>query len=296
MRIKIYDPKAWLPFLFHFHKEKLFRRLRPIVILMIIYAAIISAGEYFLHDYYSIISDFAYLGQFHLLFNFVLSIMIAFRVNTAYARWWEGRGLWGQLTNNARNLGFKFEAFIGLNQYPVFKECLLRFPELLKYHLRRERDKCEELIGEIGLKYSSTDHLPNLVLKEMHKIINTCRIENKISLEQYLALSANLDAFADVLGGCEKILNTPVPLSFNVLIKQALFFYMLIFPFGWAGTFGFFVIPMIIVMIYVLWGLEALADELEDPFGYDDNDLPLDAMSATIAGNLAAIADNQELF
>ena len=65
---------------------------------------------------------------------------------------------------------------------------------------------------------------------------------------------------------------------------------MLIFPFGWAGTFGFFVIPMIIVMIYVLWGLEAVADELENPFSYDDNDLPLDNISMNIANNIRNIA------
>ncbi len=294
MRIKIYDPKQWLPFLFNFHQENVFRRLRPVVILMIIYAAIVSAAEYFLHDYYSIVGNFSYLGQFHLLFNFVLSIMIAFRVNTAYARWWEGRGLWGQLTNNARNLAFRFDSFLGLNNYPEFKECLMMFPALLKHHLRRERSSSEEILTNIGLKFGSEDHLPNLMLKRMNKVINECRLTGKISLEQYLSLSENLAVFTDVLGGCEKILNTPVPLPFNVLIKQALFFYMLIFPFGWAGTFGFFVIPMIIVMIYVLWGLEALADELEDPFNYDENDLPLDAISITIAKNVAAIAEENE--
>lgn len=290
MPIKIYDPKAWVHFLFNFHQENVFRRLRPIVILMIIYASLVSAAEYFLHDYYSIINDFAYLGQFHLLFNFVLSIMIAFRVNTAYARWWEGRGLWGQLTNNARNLALRFDAFLGLNNYPEFKEYLARFPELLKCHLRREIDNCMEIMDELQVSHTQQDHLPNILLREMNRILSKCRQEGKIELEQFLVLSENLGAFTDVLGACEKILNTPVPLPFNVLIKQALFFYMLIFPFGWAGTFGFFVIPMIIVMIYVLWGLEAVADELENPFAYDDNDLPLDNISMNIANNVRNIA------
>jgi len=290
MPIKIYDPKAWIHFLFNFHQENVFRRLRPIVILMIIYASIVSATEYFLHDYYSIINDFAYLGQFHLLFNFVLSIMIAFRVNTAYARWWEGRGLWGHLTNNSRNLALRFDAFLGLANYPQFTEYLARFPELLKCHLRREMDKCGLIMQELGIEYRPQDHLPNLLLKYMNQAINQCRKEGKIELEQYLVLSENLATLTDVLGGCEKILNTPVPVPFNALIKQALFFYMLIFPFGWAGTFGFFVIPMIIVMIYVLWGLEALADELENPFSYDDNDLPLDGICMNIASNIRSLA------
>lgn len=291
MPIKIYDPKAWVHFLFSFHQENVFRRLRPIVILMIVYASLVSTAEYFLHDYYSIINDFTYLGQFHLLFNFVLSIMIAFRVNTAYARWWEGRGLWGNLTNNARNLAFRFDTFLGLKNYPEFTEYLARFPELLKCHLRRETDKCILILDELGISHRVQDHLPNMLLKQMHQVINRCRKEGKIELEQYLVLSENLGAFTDVLGGCEKILNTPVPLPFNALIKQALFFYMLIFPFGRAGTFGFFVIPMIIVMIYVLWGLEAVADELENPFSYDDNDLPLDGMSMNIANNIRNIAE-----
>ena len=236
MRIKIYNPSEWIYFLFNFHQENVFRKLRPVVVLMIIYASIVSAAEYFLHDYYAIISDFAYLGQFHLLFNFVLSIMIAFRVNTAYARWWEGRGLWGSLTNNTRNLAFRFEAYLGLNNYPLFKACLTRFAELLKHHLRHEREDALRICREIGLSFQEHEHLPNAILKYMHQEINNCRRADKISFEQFLTLSESLATFADVLGGCEKILNTPVPVPFNVLIKQALFFYMLIFPF-WLGWY-----------------------------------------------------------
>lgn len=289
MRVKIYDHKQWLPFLINFHQQNIFRRLRPVVIAMIAYATVVSAAEYFLHDYYTF-KNIGYLGQFHLLFNFVLSIMIAFRVNTAYARWWEGRNLWGQLTNNSRNLAMRFDAFIGLNNYPGFKNHLVMFAQLLKCHLRQESEQCITLLNQIGIKYTVGEHIPNLMLKNMNQMLNQCRMQNSITLEQFLVLSENLASFTDVLGGCEKIANTPVPWPFNILIKQALFFYMLIFPFGWVGTFGFFVIPMIIVMIYVLWGLEALADEMEEPFNYDDNDLPLDNICQNIASNINAIA------
>jgi putative membrane protein len=76
-------------------------------------------------------------------------------------------------------------------------------------------------------------------------------------------------------------------------VKQGLLFYSLIFPFGWADKFGYLIIPMMLVMLYILLGLEIMSEELEDPFGTDDNDLPLDMIANNIASNVKSIAENK---
>jgi putative membrane protein len=290
VRQKFYHPKTVWKFLFSFHKEKSFSRLRPLLIAVTIYAALVSIGEYYLHDRYKIFDEFTYLGQFHLLFNFVLSVLIGFRVNTAYARWWEARGLWGQLTNHTRNLTLRLASYFPLSQQPKLVDKLASFALVLKSHLRQDREGGIELLASLGLQVGPSDHIPTALLQSIYNEISQMRQTHGLTLEQFLLVSDNLGGLTDVMGGCEKILNTRIPSAFNTLIKQALVFYMLIFPFGWADTFGLFVIPLIIVMIYVLWGLEALADELEDPFGFDENDLQLDTMSVNIANNVKQIA------
>ena len=90
-------------------------------------------------------------------------------------------------------------------------------------------------------------------------------------------------AMTDIIGGCEKILYTPIPKGFSIFTRFALLFYMLIFPFGWVDSFGLLITPIIMVIIYVLLGLEVIAEEMEEPFGIDYNDLPLDAADRAAA-------------
>jgi putative membrane protein len=235
------------------------------------------------------------LGQFHLIFSFILSILVAFRVNSSYARWWEGRTLWGGLVNNSRNIALKFNNYIGLKYDPLFNLCLQNFPTLFKYHLRRQRPECEKILTELGLKFKPTDHLPTIVINYMYQRINFYRNNGTISLEQYLVMDKHLANIVDVVGGCEKISNTPIPLPFKVFVQKALHFYMIVFPFGWAETFGILIIPIIIVFVYILSGMEILAEDMEDPFeenqGGHYNNLPLDTISENIRNNIKSIAD-----
>jgi putative membrane protein len=127
----------------------------------------------------------------------------------------------------------------------------------------------------------------------MYGVINELRNQDKIRFEQYMAMDMHLVNLIDMTGGCERIANTPVPAAFAFFVKQALLFYSLIFPFGWVDKFGYFIIPMILMMVYVLLGLEILSEELENPFGTDDNDLPLDSLTTTIANNVTSIAERK---
>lgn len=194
---------------FLFYKEKVFRKLLPVSIVIILYAVFIA---YFFES-----ATRYNLGQFHLIFSFILTIIISFRVNTSYARWWEGRVLWGSIVNNCRNLGLKFDAFVGLNKYPDFYLLLQRLPVVIKSHLRKEGSAVQTELLSLCIHEFEGKHPVLLITKRMYRILNELRQEEKLQLEQYLALDVHLANLTDMLGGCERIANTPVPPAFAFL-------------------------------------------------------------------------------
>lgn len=283
MKSRSHNLLAWIPHLFLFYKEKVFRKLLPIIIFMFVYAVIIA---YFFEK-----ATRYNLGQFHLIFSFILTIVIGFRVNTSYSRWWEGRILWGSIVNNCRNLGLKFDAFVGLDQYPEFYEWLKKLPIIIKSHLRKETNEINTELLSLCIHEAEGKNPVLLVTKKMYQLLNQLRKENKLHLEQYLALDIHIANLIDMTGGCERIANTHVPPAFAFFVKQALLFYAIMFPFGWVDTFGFLIIPMMVMIVYILLGLEILSEELEEPFGKDDNDLPLTTIATNIVKNIEQIAE-----
>jgi putative membrane protein len=282
--------RTWLLHLVFFYREKVFRKLIPIMTVLAIYAIVIVYIDAYSNRFEKL--EMMNLGQFHLIFSFILGIIISFRVNTTYARWWEGRVLWGNIVNNCRNLGMKFDNFAGLQNYPHFFDCLRILPAVIKFHLRKDRKSVTQELNSIGIIYE-VEHPVIYLTNRMYGVINELRNQDKIRFEQYMAMDMHLVNLIDMTGGCERIANTPVPAAFAFFVKQALLFYSLIFPFGWVDKFGYFIIPMILMMVYVLLGLEILSEELENPFGTDDNDLPLDSLTTTIANNVTSIAERK---
>ncbi|MBN9231515.1 MAG: hypothetical protein BGO90_13675 [Legionella sp. 40-6] len=283
MKLKTHNLIAWVPHLFLFYKEKVFRKLFPITIVVVIYAVLIA---YFFEN-----PSQYNLGQFHLIFSFILTIIINFRVNTSYARWWEGRILWGNLVNNCRNLGMKFDAFLGLAAHPEFYSLLQHVPVIMKAHLRKESTELKKEFELLNFTHFESQNPVVLITQRMNEILNDLRKKNQITFEQYLSLDTHLSNITDINGGCERIANTHVPPAFAFFVKQALLFYALMFPFGWVGTFGFLIIPMMVMIVYILLGLEILSEELEEPFGKEDNNLPLGIIAKNITRNIAQIAE-----
>ncbi|MBI2785457.1 MAG: hypothetical protein HYX60_03775 [Legionella longbeachae] len=284
MKRRSYNLLTWLPHLFLFYKEKVFRKLLPVTIIIILYAIIIAS---FFEN-----ATRQNLGQFHLIFSFILTIIISFRVNTSYSRWWEGRVLWGSIVNNCRNLSLKFDAFVGLNTQPDFYQLLIKLPVVIKAHLRKENREIQSELLSLCIHDVEGQHPVLIIIKRMYIILNQLRQEKKLQLEQYLVLDTHLANLIDMTGGCERIANTHVPPAFAFFVKQALLFYAIMFPFGWMDTFGFFIIPMMVMIVYILLGLEILSEELEEPFGKDDNDLPLNTIAKSIVRNIEQIAEN----
>jgi putative membrane protein len=106
-----------------------------------------------------------------------------------------------------------------------------------------------------------------------------------------------MTAYIDVCGACERIKNTPIPFSYSSFLKKFIFFYVMTLPFGYVVSLKYLMIPLSIFIFYVLASLELIAEEIENPFGTDDNDLPTDAITKSIKENSLIIIkhSNKEL-
>lgn len=280
-----YNPFSMLFDLFHVTKNNVFRKLKFYLLVIVIYSVCIG----YLDSKYIFFDGENRIGQFHLLFSFCLTIVIGFRINVAYSRWWEARGLWGSLVNNMRSFTLKLHAYIDLASDMELKTCLFIFADVLKLHLYNEVEAAQKVLSDNNIPVTNQQNIPLLLLKYMNSSVAKYRNENKISLEQFLVLDKHLVELSNILGACEKILNTKPPEDFGTFTRFALLFYILVFPFGWINSFEFFIIPILIVIIYVLLGLEVIAEEIENPFGYDDNDLPLHQYVNTIEKSITEI-------
>jgi putative membrane protein len=183
MNTSRYNPLSLFISIIHVSSESVFRKLKYFLLFILIYATIIE----FLNYKFNFVSENNELGQFHLLFSFCLSIVISFRINIAYARWWEARGIWGTLVNNSRHLAMKFNNYIGFENDQDMKNYIAKFPLLLKYHLYRDINSCSQVIKNLGISHTD-EHLPNLLIQNIVNKIGYYRLNSQISFEQFLAL------------------------------------------------------------------------------------------------------------
>ncbi len=236
-------------------------------------------------------------GVFSLL-GVVLSILLVFRTNTAYDRWWEGRKQWGALVNHCRNL-----AIISAATFPAdFKRekhqmavHISNFCIALKEHLR-EGTRLDELISvseEDLAVYKTKAHIPNHISLQIHYMIERFHREKIITGEDHLNFKPQLQALLDILGACERIKKTPIPFSYNVYLKIFITAYGLLLPLAMIPEFGYYAIPVVMFIFFAFIGVELMAEEIEDPFGLDCNDLPTGDIAHTIKNNVFEILDER---
>lgn len=223
-------------------------------------------------------------------------MLLVFRTNTAYDRWWEGRKLWGSLVNNSRNLAMKLNTILPAednSQRSFFRKVIPAFAYALHNHLHKEQTRIELFEEEehkhVFQRIDKGKHIPNQIALLMYQHIHQLLKEEKISGEQLLFLNSELQSFTDICGACERIKNTPIPFSYSVFIKKFIFFYIMTLPFGYVFQLGFYVVPVVAFIFYVLASLELIAEEIEDPFGGDSNDVPTVALAQNIHRHVTEI-------
>lgn len=256
---------------------------------LMIFIALYAGGIAYLEIEYWQLADTSHLKNIPLMHStvgFVLSLLLAYRTNTAYERWWEGRKLWGALVNNSRNLALKLAAFLPAeDDRKFFRVVIPAYASVLSNHLSNE-EVSQTLFEGIDLEIEHHKHRPSQLAKQMFKRSNDLYISGKITGDQFYIINAELQSFIEICGACERIKNTPIPYSYSTFIKKFIFFYIMTLPFGYVFSLGYFVIPIVVFIFYVLASLELIAEEIEDPFGGDDNDLPTRKMSENIKKNV----------
>jgi ion channel-forming bestrophin family protein len=269
-----YNPKDWFTFVFKIHKADTVRRLFFMILCMAAYTAIIAWLEL---TFWNIgqKSGLRNFSMLHTTLGFVLSLLLVFRTNTAYDRWWEGRKLWGSLVNNSRNLAIKLHSILKDEKDKAFFNRLIpAYAYALRSHLLKESTRLELDDEETEKLIDLKKHVPNQIATLIFKKLNTLQEQGKLTTEQMLLLNAEISGFADICGACERIKNTPIPFSYSLFVKKFIFLYVMTLPFGFVFSLGYFSTIVVAFIFYVLASLEMIAEEIEDPFGTDGNDLP----------------------
>lgn len=222
------------------------------------------------------------------LIGFVLSLLLVFRTNTAYDRWWEGRKKWGELVNNTRNFAIKVASMTTSKEIDkFFARMIPNYAFAMKEHLRKGV-KMEELdlTDEEAKLLEPVAHKPSMIAKWMYARLDKMKKDGDLTQEEFLSMDTNLKTFSDIIGACERIKNTPLPYSYSNFLKKFIFIYVTTMPLAFVNAFGYWSIAITVFVFYVLVSLEILAEEIEDPFGLDPNDLPTDELSQKIKDNI----------
>lgn len=265
-----------------FRSSTVFRRTVGACLVLGLYVA---AGHA-LQKYF----DFSMSIQFGdaTLLGGVLSLLLVLRSNSAYDRWWEGRKLWGKLVNDSRNLSLKIKNMVEApdEEKKSVGEWIVSFPYCLRDHLRGGLTP-ETLMEIPEIPPDSVSHLPAYISSKLFRQLKTWRNDGCVDKFDYHLIDQHISALMDICGACERIRNTPPPLSHRALIPQLLLIYLVITPLGvqpsWSGAL------LGLGMAYFLIGIEVVAEELEEPFGQDTDDLPLDTISKNIKRSVREI-------
>ena len=286
-----YNPKSWFQLIFAFHKSDTIRILWK----ELIYIGLFTVGIAYVEiTYFPEATFLSNQTAVYSLVGFVISLLLVFRTNTAYDRWWEGRKKWGEMVNDSRNLAVKISTLkFDKEENDFFRRMISNFTFATKEHLRRSINLDElQLTDEERKGLEKKTHIPVEIIHLMFKHMNKLKSEGRLSEIEYLAINDNLDSLVDSLGACERILNTPIPYSYSLFLKKFIFIYTTTLPLAFVTTFGYFSALIATFVFYVLVSMEVLAEEIEDPFGIDDNDLPTDQLCETIRKNVNEVFEN----
>lgn len=287
-----YNPKGWFSLIFHAYSRHVMRTLTPVIVFMAVFSGIfcyLVLDVFALHE-----QDLHSTTAMHSLVGIVLGLFLVFRTNSAYDRWWEGRKQWGLMVNNTRNLAHKLNAFLEPEDKSTRNWFAIMIPNFVfstKEHLRKgtKMEELETADENFSKRLEGVKHVPNRLSSMMYERVNDLYKKKTISGDHLYVIDKELKQFSDILGACERIKNTPIPYSYSMYIKKFIFIYILTLPFGFVTIAEYMTVPIVVLISYVLLSVELIAEEIEDPFGRDVNDLPTDELAIKIKDNVREI-------
>ena len=223
------------------------------------------------------------------LFGLALSVFMGFRNNVCYDRWWEARKQWGDLIVQARSLARESAVLLAASTANPVQERLVRrcigFGYALAARLRdqdvlaavRPWVQPEELDTLAGNR-----NVPDALLLAINRDLAACLRRGELTDILYQALTQRVAQCAAIQAACERIKYTPTPFAYSLLLHRTAWMFCLLLPFGLVGTLEYLMPVAVTIIAYTFFGLDALGDELEDPFGLEENDLPLSALARVI--------------
>lgn len=290
-----YDSKKWWEAISHFKTSYVIRRTVRMVLWMGLFAAIVVACDYFVQEYHDL-KLFTLDTWVFTLLGVMLSLLMVFRLNSAYDRWWEGRKQWGALINHTRGLAVLFNGMLskedrvnraffakGISAYVLSLSDHLR--DVSSHHLLT--DYSDEPIESIR----NYKHVPNKIVNDLYARIEQLYAAGVVDGFHLNQLKPETQSFLDIQGACERIKATPIPFAHNFFIKLLIISYTGLVPFVLTSMLDSFIGPVIMTMLvaYALIGIEYISVEIEEPFGMDCNDLPTHNLAIKIQKNVHEI-------
>ena len=229
------------------------------------------------------------------LLGVALSLFLGFRNNASYQRWWEARGLWGQLVYDSRSFARQVLSFIdddsetGRDVQRTLIRLNIAFAHAIRHRLRGT-SPWQDVDPFVAATYHDSmrqaHNLPDYLMCLMGKTLGDCRRQRLTSEQMIQNIDERLTSMTIVLAACERIHNTPLPFAYMLLVHRTTYLYCIMLPFGLVASLGWVTPLLCAVIAYTFFGLDTLSEELEEPFGLAANQLPLTALSRTIEINL----------
>lgn len=234
------------------------------------------------------------------LIGLPLAIFLGFRNHSAYDRYWEGRKLWGEIVFGSRNLARQCLSLVGPARLAEAGPTDIRtrmihraiaYAHALRHHLRDSDSMADVeswLSADERRRYAAAIHKPHFLMDRMGEDLRHCIAEGRVDGCLAATVDSTLSAMVAACAACERIRSTPIPFSYTLLLHRTAYFYCFLLPFGLVDTIGFMTPFVVAIVAYTFFGLDALGDEIEEPFGLAPNDLPLEAICRTIEIDLRA--------
>jgi putative membrane protein len=282
-----YNPQRWFDHLFDVKGS-----LIPEITLRVLLCVVWAVGVVAFHHW---VGPVDIPSTVHTLLGTALGLLLVFRTNSSYDRFWEGRELWGSLVNESRNLARC--AAVHLRGDPVLLGQVVRWTGAFPYAVKNTLRGTEGL-GPIAHELPTaqldrslgSEHPALSIATRISALLLKARDQGLISDIVLMSLDQNVGRLIDHLGGCERINGTPLPFAYMVHLRRVMILYCFTLPFALVGPFGWLTVPAILGVAYTFFGIEEIGVEIENPFGHDLNDLALDELCGKIAKNLLAIS------
>ncbi|WP_291170824.1 bestrophin family ion channel [Gimesia sp.] len=230
-------------------------------------------------------------SNLHGIIGLVLGLLLVFRTNSSYSRWWEARKLWGRLVNVTRNMAIKFREFTNFNRDELreLAGIIVAFPEALRDHLREDDDF--EMFPELEQIDPPPRHIPAYIADLIYRRVIGWKRSGLIDGDELRIIDTEVRELMEICGGCERIRRTRLSPSYRLFVRHCITLYLCTLPWGLVEEFNFWTVPMTVIMAYFMIGIEVIAHSVEEPFGLDEDDLDLDGLCITIRSTVNEILD-----